>query len=276
MFTLNCRGRLLILDEPVVMGILNVTPDSFYEGSRVEAEEALLQTAAEMIAEGATILDVGGQSTRPGAGLLTAAEEASRVIPALQLLRNHFPDVFLSADTFYSEVARKAADAGTDLINDISAGAADEQMISTVVQLQMPYIAMHMKGMPQTMQEFAVYGNVTEEVIHYFTHKLSHYAEAGLYDVVIDPGFGFAKTATHNLRMLKELELFQVLGRPLLAGLSRKSTIYKTLGTTAAEALNGTTVLNTIALEKGAKILRVHDVKEAREAIQLLTALRKA
>ncbi len=276
MFTLNCRGRLLILDEPVVMGILNVTPDSFYEGSRVEAEEALLQTAAEMIAEGATILDVGGQSTRPGAGLLTAAEEASRVIPALQLLRNHFPDVFLSADTFYSEVARKAADAGTDLINDISAGAADEQMISTVVQLQMPYIAMHMKGMPQTMQELAVYGNVTEEVIHYFTHKLSRYAEAGLYDVVIDPGFGFAKTATHNLRMLKELELFQVLGRPLLAGLSRKSTIYKTLGTTAAEALNGTTVLNTIALEKGAKILRVHDVKEAREAIQLLTALRKA
>ena len=276
MFTLNCRGRLLTLDEPVVMGILNVTPDSFYEGSRVEAEEALLQTAAEMIAEGATILDVGGQSTRPGAGLLTAAEEASRVIPALQLLRNHFPDVFLSADTFYSEVARKAADAGTDLINDISAGAADEQMISTVVQLQMPYIAMHMKGMPQTMQELAVYGSVTEEVIQYFNHKLSRYAEAGLYDIIIDPGFGFAKTATHNFRMLKELELFQVLGRPLLAGLSRKSTIYKTLGTTAAEALNGTTVLNTIALEKGAKILRVHDVKEAREAIQLLTALRKA
>jgi dihydropteroate synthase len=276
MFTLNCRGRLLTLEEPVVMGILNTTPDSFYEGSRFATEETLLQKAAEMIAEGATLLDVGGQSTRPGAQLLTAEEEAARVIPALHLLRKHFPEVFLSTDTFYSEVARRAADAGADIINDISGGTADTRMIQTMVELKMPYVAMHMKGMPQNMQDLAVYQDVTEEVLRYFIQRLGIFAEAGLYDVIVDPGFGFAKTAVHNFRLLKQLENFRVLQRPLLVGLSRKSTIYKTLGTTAAEALNGTTVLHTIALQKGAHILRVHDVKEACEAIRLLQALNQA
>lgn len=276
MFTLNCRGRLLTLEQPVVMGILNITPDSFYEGSRIGSEETLLQQAATMIAEGTAILDIGGQSSRPGAHLLTAAEEAGRVIPALTLLRRHFPEVFLSVDTFYSEVARQAADAGADIINDITAGSADPAMISTVAHLKLPYIAMHMKGMPQNMQEQAHYDDVTREVIQFFIEKLNSLADAGLHDVIIDPGFGFAKTAAHNFRLLKQLEEFHLLRKPLLVGLSRKSTIYKTLGVTAADALNGTTVLNTIALQKGAHILRVHDVKEAREAIQLLQAFNKA
>jgi len=272
MYTLNCKGRLLVIEKPVVMGILNITPDSFYSGSRVQQLDAILLKAEQMIREGAAILDIGGQSTKPGSDRLTAAEELQRVLPAIQLIKETFPETFLSIDTYHSIVAKETVAAGADIINDISAGEMDEQMIATVAALHVPYIAMHMKGSPETMQQNPVYEDVTKEVIDYFIQKLNVCRQAGIADIILDPGFGFGKTIQHNFQLLKKLEVFQLFHVPILAGLSRKSTIWKTLNTVPEEALNGTTVLNTIALTKGASILRVHDVKEATEAIALQQA----
>ena len=272
MYTLNCKGRLLVIEKPIVMGILNITPDSFYSNSRLQQMDEIIQKAEQMIEEGATILDIGGQSTRPGSDRLTAAEELKRVLPVIQQLKKKFSNTFFSIDTYHSTVAKETVAAGVDMINDISAGEMDEQMLSTVAALHVPYIAMHIKGTPETMQQNAVYEDVTKEVIDYFIQKMDECKRAGITDVIIDPGFGFGKTIEHNFQLLKKLEAFQLFHVPVLAGLSRKSTIWKTLNITPEEALNGTTVLNTIALTKGAVILRVHDVKEAVEAIELYQA----
>lgn len=259
----------------MVMGILNLTPDSFYAGSRVQTGE-WVQRAGQMLEQGADILDIGGQSTRPGSDYLEAVTELERVIPAILALRTAFPNALLSIDTFHHQVAKQAVEAGADLVNDISGGDMDPMMIPTVAGLSVPYIVMHMKGRPQDMQHHASYGNVTVEVLDHFIMKKAACAEAGIRDLVIDPGFGFAKDITQNLTLLRTLEAFRVLDLPLLVGLSRKSTIYTLLGTDAAHALNGTTVMNTVALMHGAHILRVHDVKEAREAIILTEAIKKS
>jgi len=276
MFTLNCKGRLITAAQPLVMGIINVTPDSFYNESRQQDTEAIVKKAGQMLNEGAGILDIGGQSTRPGSRLLNAAEEASRVCYAIEAIAGTFPAAIISIDTFYAKVAAAAVAAGAAIVNDISGGEMDKNMLETVAGLQVPYICTHMKGTPQTMQQLAAYEHVTTAVLDYFVSKLDSCRKAGIHDVILDPGFGFAKTSEHNFKLLKELGVFKITGKPLLVGLSRKSTIYKTLGTTAAGALNGTTVLNTIALQNGADILRVHDVKEAVEAVKLLSAYREA
>nr|WP_294907107.1 dihydropteroate synthase [uncultured Lacibacter sp.] len=275
MYTLNCKGRLLLLDKPVVMGILNITPDSFYSGSRVNETE-VTERAGQMIADGAAILDIGGQSTRPGSTRLTADEELERVLPVITTIRQAFPSVYLSIDTYHAKVAKETVAAGIDIVNDISAGDMDAAMLSTVAALQVPFIAMHMQGNPDTMQQNPTYNNITREVVDYFIQKTNACKIAGITDIIIDPGFGFGKTIAHNFQLLKTMEALQVLHLPVLAGLSRKSTIWKTLNITADEALNGTTVLNTIALTKGTTILRVHDVKEATETITLFTALQNA
>ena len=276
MYTLNCKGRLLTIDEPLVMGILNVTPDSFYSGSRVQQTDEVVQKAAAMIAAGAAILDIGGQSTRPGSTRISADEESARVIPAIEAVKKEFPSTFISIDTYYAAVAKEAVTAGADLVNDISAGDLDAAMLSTVAGLHVPFIAMHMQGTPDTMQQHPQYENIVKEVVDYFIAKTAQCKEAGIVDMVLDPGFGFGKTITHNFQLLKQLEALQIFRLPVLAGLSRKSTIWRTLQISADEALNGTTVLNTIALTKGASILRVHDVKEAVEAIRLFTAYSNA
>ncbi len=276
MYTLNCKGRLLVIEKPVVMGILNITPDSFYSGSRVQQLDDILAKGEQMINEGAAILDIGGQTTKPNSDRLTADEELQRVLPAIQKIKEKFPKTFLSIDTYHSTVAQEAVAAGADIVNDISAGEMDRQMISTVAALHVPFVAMHMKGTPATMQQNPVYKDAVKEVIDYFIQKMNECKQAGITDIIIDPGFGFGKTIQHNFQLLKKLEAFQIFHIPVLAGLSRKSTIWKTLNTTPEEALNGTTVLNTIALTKGASILRVHDVKEAMEAIKLHEAYLKA
>lgn len=273
MFTLNCNGRLLIVDKPLVMGIINTTPDSFYAGSRQEATDSILSTAEQMIRDGATIVDIGGQSTRPGSEKVSVEQELDRVIAPIAALRKQFPDLFISVDTYYSRVATEAVAAGASIINDISAGSIDPELLPAVAALKVPYVLMHMQGTPQTMQQQPVYESVTTEVLDFLQHKTSVLHEAGIHDIIIDPGFGFGKTIAHNFQLLHELEAFQLIDAPLLLGISRKSTIYKTLGTTAEEALNGTTVLNTIGLLKGARILRVHDVKEAVEAVKLVGQL---
>jgi dihydropteroate synthase len=272
MFTLNCKGRLLIVDKPLVMGIINITPDSFYDGSRRQGTDDVLQQAKQMLDAGADILDIGGQSTRPGSEKLSAVEELERVTGPVAAIHRDFPEAYISIDTYYAEVARQAIGAGACIVNDISAGSIDKNMISTVASLQVPYILMHMKGTPQTMQAEAVYEDVTREVLDFFIHKIDELHKAGIYDIVADPGFGFSKTIAHNFELLRKLSVFRILGVPLLLGISRKSTIYKTLGTTAGEALNGTTSLHTIGLMNGANILRVHDVKEAREVVTLFEA----
>ena len=276
MYTLNCKGRLLVIEQPIVMGILNVTPDSFYSGSRLQSEEAVLQKADQMIVEGATILDIGGQSTRPNSTRISTEVELERVLPAIKSIKNKFPTVFISIDTYNASVAKEAIAAGADMVNDVSAGTMDAEMIATVAALNVPFIAMHMQGTPTTMQQNPTYKNVATEVVDYFIKKTEQLKQAGIKDILIDPGFGFGKTIEHNFQLLKQLEIFSIFHLPLLAGLSRKSTIYKTLGITSEEALNGSTVLNTIALTKGVTILRVHDVKEAKEAITLFTAMQEA
>ncbi len=275
MYTLNCKGRLLVLEKHVVMGSLNMTPDSFYSGSRIDQKD-VVKKAGQMIAEGATIIDIGGQSTRPGSDRLTAQEELDRVLPAINSIRQNYPGVFLSIDTYYATVAKETVAAGIDMVNDISAGDMDADMLSTVASLNVPFIAMHMQGTPYTMQDKPTYENVATEVVDYFIQKTTACKEAGINDLIIDPGFGFGKTITHNFQLLKQLEVLQIFHVPVLAGLSRKSTIWKTLQITPEEALNGTTVLNTIALTKGAAILRVHDVKEAVEAVKLYEAYSNA
>ena len=273
MFTLNCKGRISVIDKPIVMGIINVTPDSFYSESRKFESTEILNQAEKMLSEGATILDIGGQSTRPGSEDVGVDEELKRVIPAIEMLSKYFSDAIISVDTYRSKVAEEAMAAGGSIVNDISGGSLDKRMLETVGKLNVPYILMHIKGTPQTMQQYAEYKNVSLEVLDYFIKKVEECRLAGINDVIIDPGFGFAKTIQHNFELLNQLEVFKILDRPFLVGISRKSTIYKTLGVTAQEALNGTTVLNTAALLKGANILRVHDVKEAMEAIKLINAI---
>ena len=251
------------------MGILNITPDSFYKSYGKDDEEEILSAAAAMIEQGAAIIDLGGQSTRPGSSVLSANEESARVIPVIEKIHQYFPGAILSIDTYYSEVAGLAIAAGAHIVNDISGGNMDAAMIPMVSKLKVPYICMHMRGTPQTMQADPQYNNVTTEVLDFFIQKIEECRLAGIHDVIIDPGFGFGKTTGHNFKLLKDLSAFKMTGRPILAGISRKGMVYKTLNIKAAEALNGTTVLNTLALQNGANILRVHDVKEAREAIEL-------
>ena len=271
--TINCNGKLIDLTNPKVMGILNVTPNSFYDGGKFTTDKQILSHVEKMLTDGATFIDVGGYSSKPNAELLSAAEELSRVLPIIQKIVKEFPDVMISIDTFRSEVARQSVENGVVIINDIAAGNLDENMMKTVKQLQVPYIMMHMKGNPQTMQSLANYENIVKEMLFYFSKKVSLARSFGINDLIIDPGFGFAKTIEQNFEVLQKLELFQMLELPLLVGVSRKSMVYKTLGITADLALNGTTSLNTIALMKGAKILRVHDVKEAVECVKLYTKL---
>ncbi|HJS53428.1 MAG TPA: dihydropteroate synthase [Chitinophagaceae bacterium] len=275
MFTLNCKGSLLVVDKPLVMGIINATPDSFFGESRFSGVDEIVIQAEKMLNDGADIIDVGGQSTRPGSELISEDEEIKRVVPAIKAITERFPEAFVSVDTFYSAVAIAAAGAGASIVNDISAGSMDEKMIETVAQLKTPYILTHMKGTPQTMQQNAVYENVTREVLDFFIAKTSELLKAGIVDMIIDPGFGFGKTIDHNFELLKNLSVFKMLDKPIMLGVSRKSTIYKTLGVTADDALNGTTVLNTIGLMNGASILRVHDVKHAKEAVTLFSAMNK-
>jgi len=275
MFTLNCKGRILVIDKPLVMGIINATPDSFFSGSRFNNVDEIVAKAEKMLNEGADILDIGGQSTRPGSELISADEEIERVIPAIKAIAEKNPKAFISIDTFYSKVAAAAVDAGASIVNDISAGSMDNKMIATVAELKVPYILMHMKGTPQTMQQNAIYKDVTLDVLDFFISKTHELQKAGIVDIIIDPGFGFAKTIDQNFELLKNLSVFKMLDKTIMLGISRKSTIYKTLGVNAEESLNGTTVLNTIGLMNGASILRVHDVKEARETIKLFSATYK-
>lgn len=275
MFTLNCKGQLLVIDKPVVMGILNTTPDSFYAGSRVEQTTALLQRAESMLSGGAAILDIGGQSTRPNSKRVSAEEELSRVVPAIESIHRNFPEAILSIDTFYAAVAKEAVAAGAAIVNDVSAGTLDKELLPAVAAMGVPYVLMHMKGDPQTMQNNPVYQNVTLEVFDHLSFAITDLQRQGIHDIIIDPGFGFGKTIGHNFQLLRELTFFRHLQKPLLAGLSRKGTVYKTLNTTPEKALNGTTVLHTIALMNGATILRAHDVREAKEAIDLFLAYQK-
>ena len=273
MFALNCNGRLLVIDKPLVMGVINATPDSFYEGSRFSGTDKILAQGEKMISEGADILDIGGQSTRPGSEQVSEDAELSRIIESIEAIHQKFPEIIISVDTYYSTVAKKCIQAGASIVNDISSGTMDKEMLSTVAALQVPFVTMHMKGTPQTMQQQANYENVTREVLDFFIRKKDECKTAGIADVIIDPGFGFAKTIAQNFQLLKDLSVFKMLDAPLLVGLSRKSSVYKILGIPPEEALNGTTVLNTIALMNGTDILRVHDVKQAKEAIKLCGAV---
>ncbi|MEM6964683.1 MAG: dihydropteroate synthase [Bacteroidota bacterium] len=267
--TINCKGKILDLSEPVVMGILNVTPDSFFDGGKYENEKAMLQQVEKMIVEGAAVIDVGGMSSRPGAEIIDEEEELRRVLPIIQKMSSTFPNTIISIDTVRSKVAEEAVAAGAAIINDISAGNIDEKMFATVAQLNVPYILMHMQGRPSTMQQKPDYQDVTEEVLRFFIDKVGQLRALGVKDIILDPGFGFGKTVEHNYQLLKKLAIFKILDLSLLVGVSRKSMIYKVLNSTAQDALNGTTALNALALERGANLLRVHDVKEAMETIQL-------
>ena len=271
--TLNCKGTLISLEEPKVMGILNVTGDSFYAESRVGT--ALIDKAAVLLEEGAAFLDIGGQSTRPGSIAVGPSEETDRVVPVIEDLLRHFPQALLSVDTYHSAVASAAVKAGACIVNDISGGRLDEAMLSTVASLGVAYVAMHMQGTPETMQQDPHYTDVTREVLEYLGAVDKQATDAGIHDVILDPGFGFGKNRGHNYRLMAELDVLALLDRPILVGVSRKSMIYKTLGISPEEALNGTTVLHTVALMKGADILRVHDVREAIEAIRLTSLLRR-
>jgi dihydropteroate synthase len=269
MFTLNCKGKLLVVEKPVIMGIINVTPDSFYAGSRFAGADAVVQQAAKMLEEGADVLDIGGQSTRPNSVPVPLEEELNRVTGAIEAVHSTFPDAIISVDTYHAKVAAAAVAAGASMVNDVSAGSIDGEMLAAVGKLQVPYVCMHMRGTPATMQQNPVYENLTREVLDFFIARIGVCKQAGIQDIIIDPGFGFGKTIRHNFELLKNLSVFKMLEKPLLLGISRKSTVYKTLGVTAAEALNGSTVLHTLGLANGANILRVHDVKEAKEAVTL-------
>jgi dihydropteroate synthase len=269
-YTFQIKGCLYSLNKPKVMGILNLTPDSFFEGSRVPTDKkSVLEEAEKKIKEGADFLDLGGYSTRPGAADISIEEEIARVIPAIAEIKKNFPDTLISVDTFRSQVAKAAIEAGAELVNDISAGNLDPEMLPLVAKLGIPYIAMHLKGTPQTMQSETTYTDLVPDVLAYFSEKVKQFSKIGIKDVIIDPGFGFSKTREQNFELLRNLSSFKRLGLPILVGVSRKSMIYKTLEISANEALNGTTALNMFALLQGADILRVHDVKEAKETIEL-------
>jgi dihydropteroate synthase len=269
MFTLNCKGRLLTIDQPIVMGIINATPDSFYESSRKNNVDAALEQAEKMISDGASILDIGAQSTRPGSHQVGPEEEISRLSGITEAIAKRFPETVISVDTYFSQVARAAASMGASVINDISGGHFDANMLTTVATLKMPYVCMHVQGDAATMHKVPVYNNVVTDVMDYFIQRIEQCQKAGIADIILDPGFGFSKTPEQNFQLIRSTSGFVALGKPVLIGVSRKSTIYKTLGITAEDALNGTTVLHTASLLAGAHIVRVHDVKEAMEAIRL-------
>lgn len=270
--TINCKGRVIDLSTPQVMGILNVTPDSFHDGGRYTEIQDAVKQAEKMLIAGASIIDIGGQSTRPGAEDVGEQEELNRTIPIIQALVKQFSDIIISIDTYRATVAKAAINAGASIINDVSAGEDDVDMFNTVATLQVPYIIMHKQGNPQTMQQNPEYIDVVKEVVDYFITKTTQLKNLGVHDVIIDPGFGFGKTVEHNYSLLKHLGAFSIFDVPVLAGVSRKSMINKVLGTKPENALNGTTAVNTMALLNGAKILRVHDVKEAIQAIKLYEA----
>jgi len=267
--TLNCRGRLLDLSKPVVMAILNLTPDSFYDGGEYQSDKQILTKVDQFISEGATIIDVGGMSSRPGAEIISPEEEMKRVIPSIIQIKKNFPKAIVSIDTLSAKVANAAVEEGASIVNDISAGRFDEGMIPLVGTLKTPYIAMHMLRNPATMQQAPEYDDVCETVLRFFIERVALCRKAGIKDVVLDPGFGFGKTIAHNYELLRNMELFRVLELPILAGISRKSMVYKPLEIKPVDALNGTTALHMICLQQGARILRVHDVKEAVEVIEL-------
>ena len=273
MSTINCKGTLINLSTPKVMGIVNVTPDSFFDGGKLTDADAVVFQVEKMLQEAATFIDLGGYSSKPGAEFVSETEELNRVIPIVKLLVEKFPDILLSIDTFRSEVAKQAIENGAALINDISAGLLDENMLETVAKLQVPYIMMHMKGTPKTMQSLANYEDLLKEMNFYFSERIAKARHFGLNDIIIDPGFGFAKTLEQNYELLQNLELLQFHDLPILAGISRKSMIYKALETAPEAALNGTTFLHAFCLQKGANILRVHDVKEAVECVKLMSQL---
>ncbi len=274
--TINIKGSLVNLETPLVMGIVNITPDSFYKGSRKQSEKEIVERAQQILEQGGTIIDIGGQSTAPTSTLHTAKEELQRIAPALSIIQREFPNATLSIDTFYAEVAKSSVEEyGVAIINDISGGQIDKNMLATVAKLNVPYIFMHMRGTPQTMQQLTNYDNFIEEIIYYFSEKIATLNSLGVNDIIMDPGFGFSKTIEQNYELMAYLKYFHIFDTPLLVGISRKSMAYKPLGTNAEESLNATTVLNTYALQSGAKILRVHDVKEAVECVKLTSKLNK-
>jgi len=266
----NCRGKLFTFDQPKIMGIVNCTPDSFFEGSRTNSVSAIEHRIATCIEQGADIVDIGGYSTRPGAIDISPEEEWNRISYAVSFSRDRFPDTLISVDTFRAEVAEKALDAGAHIINDISAGLMDNAMFSIVAKHNAPLVLMHMSGTPQTMTKYTDYGDITAEVLQYFSERIAAARDAGIRDLAVDPGFGFSKTLEQNYELFGKLERFHLFDLPLLVGISRKSMIYRLLETDAEHALNGTTALNMLAVSKGAKILRVHDVKEARDLVKLM------
>jgi dihydropteroate synthase len=270
---IKVKKRLIALDTPKVMGVINITPDSFYSGSRIPDDISILEAVSAMLSDGADFIDVGGYSSRPGASDISPDEEKGRVLSAIRLISGRFPQAVISIDTFRSEVAREAiCDCGAHMINDISGGEADPDMFSLVAELRVPYIMMHMQGTPSTMQSAPVYDDVVADILAWFGKRIVKLHSLGVTDIIIDPGFGFGKTVAHNFDILRRLSDFSVAGLPVMVGLSRKSMVWRTLGQTPDTALNGTTVLNTIALMNGADIIRVHDVKEAKDAVKLLTA----
>ena len=273
--TLNCNGQLIDLNSPKVMGILNVTPDSFYDGGRFKDEKSILTQVEKLLKEGAHFIDIGAYSSRPGADFVSEAEELNRLIPIVTSVVDRFPECVVSIDSFRSQVVKTAIDAGAAIVNDISGGQLDPLMFETVGALGVPYIMMHMRGTPQTMQQMTDYSDVTKAVYAYFSERILLAKKHQIKDIILDLGFGFAKTKAQNFELLAMLDYYTNLNLPILAGVSRKSMIYKTLNTTADQALNGTTALHMVALQKGAKLLRVHDVKEAMECIQLHKALQK-
>lgn len=273
-YTINVRGRLLDLSEPQVMGILNVTPDSFYDGSRKQTEEEIRSRVKQIIAEGGSMIDIGAYSSRPGADDVSPEEEMERLRHGMTILRAIAPDVSVSVDTFRADVAKMSVEElGVDIINDISGGELDKDMFATVAKLGVPYILMHMKGTPQNMQQAPHYDDLIKEILLYFAEKVQMLRDLGQKDIILDPGFGFAKTLEHNYELMNHMEELKIFELPILSGISRKSMIYKLLGTSPQEALNGTSVLNTISLMKGASILRVHDVKEAVEVVKIFKAM---
>lgn len=271
--TINCKGQLIDLSSPKVMGILNCTPDSFFDGGKYKSENDILNQVEKMLDEGATFIDIGAYSSKPNVAFVTEEDETNRLLPVIDLVLKNFPQTMISVDTFRSKIAKKAIENGAAIVNDISAGNLDSQMMSVVAKLQVPYIMMHMKGTPQTMQSLTQYENIVKEMMFYFSEKVSVARSLGINDIIVDPGFGFAKTVEQNFEVMQKLELFKMLELPMLIGISRKSMIYKTLETTSEHSLNGTTFLNAIALQKSAAILRVHDVKEAVECIKLYNKL---
>ncbi|WP_027078480.1 dihydropteroate synthase [Maribacter antarcticus] len=267
--TINCKGELIDLKLPRVMGILNVTPDSFFDGGRFKDEKNALKQVEKMMLEGASFIDIGAYSSKPGADEVSEALELKRIIPIVELVLKYFPDVLLSIDTFRGTVARECVERGAAIVNDISAGLRDETLLDTIANLQVPYIMMHMRGTPKTMQKQTVYQHLMQDILLFFSQRLAMAREKGIHDIIIDPGFGFAKTLEQNYQLLQQLEALKVTDLPVLAGISRKSMIYKLLNSEPENALNGTTALHIVALTKGANILRVHDVKEAVECVRL-------